>query len=203
MGTRAKLVAFSLGALAIALPLLVLLAVPAPQPPGMVEGVDLRAPRGDEQRADGTPHVPTAGRQLQRSGRGDRRSGVSARRAQERSGAPTSRSISTGEAGLQAQRPPPDRAVVESPTSGPRSESMPPAGGSPTPRGTPVSGAPPAPRNSPPEGDTPPEPSEPSEAPDPPDAEVTSAAADPAEEPEPADSDPPEEPEPADGDPPM
>jgi hypothetical protein len=201
MGTRAKLVALSLGTLAIALLVWVLLAVPTPQqPPGMVERIDLEAPRGGEQRADARTHAPTAGRQRQRSRRGDRRSGVSARRAQERSGAPTSRSISTGEAGLQAQRPPPDRAVVESPTSGPRSESMPPAGGSPTPRGTPVSGAPPAPRNSPPEGDTPPEPSE---APDPPDAEVTSTAADPAEEPEPADSDPPEESEPADGDPPM
>jgi hypothetical protein len=199
MGTRAKLVALSLGTLAIALLVWVLLAVPTPQqPPGMVERIDLEAPRGGERRADGRTHVPAAERQRQRPSRGDRRSPVSARRAQERSGAPTSRSISTGEAGVQAQRPPPDRAVVESPTSGPRSESMPPAGGSPTPRGTPGSGAPPAPRNSPPEGDAPPEPTEP---PDPPDAEVTSAAADPPEEPEPADGDPPEEPEPADGDP--
>jgi hypothetical protein len=195
MGTRAKLVAFSLGALAIALPLLVLVAVPTPEPPVMVERIDLQAPRGGEPRADGRTHVPAAGRQRPRSRRGDRRSPVSARRAQERSGAPTSRSISTGEAGARAQRPSPDRAVVESPTSRPRSESAPRAGGAPTPRSTPVSGTPPAPRNSAPEVDSSPEPSEP---PDPPEEEATSAAADPPEAREPVDLNPPEEPEPAD-----
>jgi hypothetical protein len=196
MGTRAKLVALSLGTLAIALLVWVLLAVPTPQqPPGMVERIDLEAPRGGEQGADGGTPVPTAERQRQRSRRGDRRPGVSARRARERSGAPSSRSISTGDAGAQAQHTPPDRAVVESPTPGPRNESGPRAGGSPTPRSTPVSGTPPAPRNSAPEVDSPPEPSEP---PDPADAEVTSAAADPPEEPEPVGSDQPEEPEPAD-----
>jgi hypothetical protein len=81
--TRAKLVAFALGTLAIAFPLLVLEAVPTPQPPAMVERIDLQAPRGGKQRADGTAHVPAAGRQRQRSGRGDRRPGVTARRAQE------------------------------------------------------------------------------------------------------------------------
>jgi hypothetical protein len=201
MGTRAKLVALSLGTLAIALLVWVLLAVPTPQqPPGMVERIDLEAPRGGEQRADGGTPVPTAGRQRPRSRRGDRRPRVSARRAQERSAAPVSRSISTGDADAQAQRPPPDRAVVESPTSRPRSESVPRAGGSPTPRSTPVSGTPPAPRNAPPEVDSPPEPPD---QPEPPDAEATSAAADPPEEPEPADVNPPEEPEPADVEPPM
>jgi hypothetical protein len=195
MGTRAKLVALSLGTLAIALLVWVFLAVPTPQqPPDMVERIDLQAPRGGEERADGGTPAPTAGRQRPRSRRGDRRSGVSARRAQERGGAPTSRSISTGDAGPQAQHTPPDRAVAESPTPGPRSESGPRAGGSPTPRSAPVTGTPPAPRNSTPEADSPPEPPEP---PDPADAEVTSAAADPPEAPEPADGDPPEEPEPA------
>jgi hypothetical protein len=203
MGTRAKLVAFSLGTLAVALPLLVLVALPTPQPPGMVEPIDLQAPRGGEQRADGRTHVPTAGRQRQRSRRRDRRSPVSARRAQERSGAATSRSISTGEAGAQAQRTLPERAAPEAPTVGPRSESGPRAGGSPTPRGTPVSGTPPAPGNSPPEVDSPPEPSDPPDPPHPPQEEATSAAVDPPEEPEPADGDPPEESEPADGEPPM
>lgn len=194
MGTRAKLVALSLGTLAIALLVWVLLAVPAPQqPPDMVERIDLQAPRADEQRADGGTPAPTAARQRQRSRRGDRRHRMSARRAQERSGAPTSRSVSTRDAGAQAQHTPPDGAVVESPTPAPRGKSAPRAGGSPTPRSTPVSGPPSAPRNAAPEVDSPPEPSEP---PDPPDAEVTSAAADPPEEPEPADSDPPEEPEP-------
>jgi hypothetical protein len=199
MRTRAKLIALSLGTLAIALLVWVLLAVPTPQrPPDMVERIDLEAPRSDEQRGDGGTPVPTAGRQRPRSRRGDRRPPVSARRAQDRSGAPTSRSISTGDAGAQAHHTPPDRAVVESPTVRPRSESAPRAGGSPTPRSAPVSGTPPAPRNSAPEVDSPPEPSEP---PDPVDAEVTSAAADPPEAPEPVGSDQPEEPEPADGDP--
>lgn len=199
MGTRAKLVALSLGTLAIALLVWGLLAVPTPQqPPDMLERIDLQAPRGGEERADGGTPAPTAGRHRPRSRRGDRQSGVSARRAQERGGAPTSRSISTGDAGAQAQDTPPDRAVVEAPSAAPRSEAGPRAGGSPTPRSTPVSGPPP-PRNSPPEADSPPEPAEP---PDPADAEVTSAAADPPEEPEPADTDPPEEPEPADVDPP-
>jgi peptidoglycan DL-endopeptidase CwlO len=203
MGTRAKLVAFSLGTLAIALLVWVLLAVPTPQqPPDMVEGIDLEAPRGGEQRADGGTPAPTAERQRQRSRRGDRRPRTSARRAaQERRGAPNSGSISTGEAGAQAQDAPPDRAVVvEAPTRAPRGDSGLRAGGSPTPRSTPVSGPPPAPRNSPREADSPPEPAEPA---DPPDAEVTSAAADTPEEPEPADSDPPEEPEPADSEPAM
>jgi hypothetical protein len=202
MGTRAKLVALSLGTLAIGLLVWGLLAVPTPQqPPDMVERIDLQAPRGGKERADGGTPAPTAGRHRPRSRRGDRRPPVSARRAQERGGAPTSRSISTGEAGAQAQDTPPDRAVVvEAPTRAPRGESGPRAGGSPTPRSTPVSGQPPAPRNSPPEADSPTEPAEPA---DPPDAEVTSAAADPPEEPEPADTDPPEEPEPADSDPPM
>jgi hypothetical protein len=201
MGTRAKLVAFSLGTLAIALLVWVLLAVPTPQrPPEMVDRIELEAPRGGEQRADGGTPVPTAGRKRPRSRRDDRRPGVSARRAQERSGAPTSRSISTGDAGAQAQRTPPDRVVVESPTPAPRSESGPRAGGSPAPRSTPVSGTPPAPRNARPEVDSPPEPSEP---PDPPEEDATSAAADPPEELEPADGDPPDEPEPTDGDPPM
>jgi hypothetical protein len=197
MGTRAKLVALSLGTLAIALLVWVLLAVPTPQqPPGMVERIDLEAPRGEEERADGGTPAPTTERQRQRPRGGDRGSGVTARRARERSGAPSSRSISPGEAGARAQRTQPDRAVVESPTPGPRNESGPRAGGgSPTPRSTPVSGTPPAPRNSAPEVDSPPEP------PDPADAEATTAAADPPEEPEPADSDPTEEPEPADGDP--
>jgi hypothetical protein len=200
MGTRAKLVALSLGTLAIALLVWVLLAVPTPQqPPGMVERIDLEAPRGGEQRADGGTPVPTAGRQRPRSRRGDRRPRVSARRARERSGAPVSRSISTGDADAQAQHPPPDRAVVESPTSRPRSESVPRAGGSPTPRSTPVSDTPPAARNAPPEVDSPPEPPEP---PDAPEEEATSAAADPPEAPEPAASDPPEAPEPADVEPP-
>jgi hypothetical protein len=200
MRTRARLVAFSLGTLAIALLLLVLVALPTPQPPGMVAPIDLQAPRGGEQRADGRTHVPTAGRQRQRSRRGDRRSPVSARRAQEQSGAATSRSISTGEAGTQAQRTLPKRAAPEAPTAGPRSESGPRAGGSPAPRVTPVSGTPPAPRNSPPEGDSLAEPSEPT---DPPDEEATSAAADPPEEPEPSEGDPAEEPEPGDSAPPM
>jgi hypothetical protein len=199
MGNRAKLVALSLGTLAIALLVWVLLAVPTPQqPPDMVERIDLEAPRGGEQRADGGTAAPTAGRQRQRSRRGDRRPRMSARRAQEKSGAPTSRSISTGDAGAQAQHTPPVRAVVDSPTSAPRSESGPRAGGSPTPRSTPVSGTPPVPRNAAPDVDSPPEPAEP---PDPADAEVTSAAADPPEEPEPADSDPPEDPEPVDVEP--
>jgi hypothetical protein len=201
MGTRAKLVALSLGMLAIALLVWVLLAVPTPrQPPGMVERIDLEAPRGGEQRGDGGTPVPTAERQRPRSRRGDRRPRVSARQAQERSGAPTSRPTSTGEAGSQAQRPPPDRAVVESPTSRPRSESGPRGGGSPTPRSTPVSGTPPVHRNAPPEVDSPPESPDP---PDPPEQEATSAAADPPEVPEPADVNPPEEPEPADVEPPM
>lgn len=195
MGTRAKLVAFSLGTLAIALPLLVLMAVPAPQPPGMVEGVDLRAPRESVQRADGKTHVPTAGRQRQRSGRGDRRPGVTARRAQGQRGTPSSGSISTAEAGGQAQGPPPDRAAAESPTRGPRSESTPPAGDSPTPRDAPGSGPEPAPRGSPPEDDPLPEPL------DRPDETATPASVDAPEEPEASDGDPPEEPEPADGEP--
>jgi hypothetical protein len=200
MGTRAKLVALSLGTLAIALLVWVLLAVPTPQqPPGMVERIDLEAPRGGEQRADGGTPVPTAGRQRRRSRHGDRRRGVTARRGQKESGAPTPRSISTGDAGAQAQHTPADRAVVESPTSAPRSESGPQGGGSPTPRSTPGSGTPPAPRSAPPDVDSPPEPAE---APDPPDAEVTSAAADPPEEPEPTDVIPPEAPEPADVEPP-
>jgi hypothetical protein len=200
MGTRAKLVALSLGTLAIALLVWVLLAVPTPQqPPDMVERIDLEAPRGGEQPADGGTPVPTAWRQRQRSRRGDRRPGVAAPRPQERSGAPTSRSISTGDAGAQAQHTPPDRAVVESPTAAPRSESAPRGGRSPTPRSTPVSGTPPAPRNSPPGVDSPPEPPDP---PDPPEEEATSAAADPPEAPEPAASDPPEAPEPADVEPP-
>jgi hypothetical protein len=194
--TRAKLVAFALGTLAIAFPLLVLEAVPTPQPPAMVERIDLQAPRGGKQRADGKAHVPTAGRQRQRSGRGDRRPGT-ARRAQEWSGRPPSRAVSTGEAGAQAQRTPPDRAAAESPTVLPRSESEPPAGRRPSPRGTPVSGTPPATRNSPPEGDPPPDPSDPS------DEAASTAAVDPPEEPEPADGEPPEESEPTDGEPPM
>jgi hypothetical protein len=196
MGTRAKLVAFSLGTLAIALLVWVLLALPTPQqPPGMVERIDLEAPRGEEERANGGTPAPAAERQRPRSRRGERRPPVPARRARKPSGAPTSRPISTGDAGAQAQRTPPDRAVVESPTPGPRNESGPRAGGSPTPRSTPVSGTPPAPRNSAPEVDSSPEPSEP---PDPPDPEATSAAADPPEAPEPVDGDPSEEPEPAD-----
>jgi hypothetical protein len=195
MGTRAKLVALSLGTLAIALLVWVLLAVPTPQqPPDMVERIDVEAPRGGEQRADGGTPVPTAGRQRPRSRRGDRRPGVPARRGRERSGAPTSRSISTGDAGAQGQRTPPDRAVVESPTPKPRSESAPRGGGSPTPRSTPVSGTPSAPRNSAPEVDSPPQPPDP---PDPPEEEATSAAADPPEAPEPTDSDLPEAPDPA------
>jgi hypothetical protein len=197
MGTRAKLVAFSLGTLAIALLVWVLLAVPTPQqPPDMVERIDLEAPRGGEQRADGGTPVPTARRQRQRSRRGDRRPGLSAPRPQERSGAPTSRSISTSNAGAaQPQRAPSQGPAAESPTSRPRGESGPRSGGSPTPRSTPVSGTPPAPRPAPPEVDSPPDP------PDPPEAEATTAAADAPEAPEPADSDPPEEPEPVDGDP--
>jgi hypothetical protein len=198
MGTRAKLVALSLGTLAIALLVWVLLAVSTPQPPpDVVDPIDLEAPRGGEQRADGGTPVPTAGRQRPRSRRGDRRPGATARRGQKETGAPTSRSISTGDAGAQAQHTPPDRALVESPAPRPRSESAPRGGGSPTPRSTPVSGTPPAPRESRPEGDSP------SEPPDPADVEVTSAAADPPEEPEPADGTPPEEPEPADVEPPM
>jgi hypothetical protein len=197
MGTRAKLVAFSLGTLAIALPLLVLLAVPTQRPPVKVEGIELQAPRGGVQRADGTTHLPTAGRQRQRSGRGDRRPRVTARRVPEWSGTPPSRAVSTDEAGAQAQRTPPDRAAAESPTVLPRSESEPPAGRRPSPRGTPVSGTPPATRNSPPEGDPPPDPSEPS------DEAASTAAVDPPEEPEPADGEPPEESEPTDGEPPM
>jgi hypothetical protein len=201
MGSRAKLVAFSLGTLAIALLVWVLLAVPTPQqPPDMVERIDLEAPRGGEQRGDGGTPVPTARRQRPRSRRGDQRPGVSAPRAQERSGATTSRPISTGDAGAQAQRTPLDRAVVESPTPRSRSESAPRGGGSPTPRSTPVSGTPPVPRDAPPEVDSPPESPDP---PDPPEAEATSVAADPPEVPEPAASDPPEEPEPADVEPPM
>ena len=202
MGTRAKLVALSLGTLAIALLVWGLLAVPTPQqPPDMVERIDLEASPGGEPRADGGARAPTAERLRQRSRRGDRGPRRSARRAQKRIGAPTSGPISTGGAGAQAQDAPPDLAVVvEAPTRAPRSESGPRPGGSPTPRSAPVSGPPPAPRNSPPEADSPPEPPEP---PDPPDAEVTSAAADPPEAPEPADSDPPEEPEPADVEPPM
>jgi hypothetical protein len=202
MGTREKLVAFLLGTLGIAVLVWVLLAVPAPQqPPDTVERIDLEAPRGGEERADGGTPAPTAERLRQRSRRGDRGPRTSARRAQERRGAPTSASISTSEAGAQAQDAPPDRAaVVEAPTRAPRGESGPRAGGSPTPRSAPVSGPPPAPRNSPPEANSPPEPPEP---PDPADAEVTSAAADPPEQPEPADSDPPEQPEPADVEPPM
>jgi hypothetical protein len=192
-GTRAKLVAFSLGVLAIALPLAVLVAVPNPQPPDMVEGIDLKEPRGGELRTDGRSRVPVAERQRRRAGRGDRRPGVSARRAQEARGAPTSTPISTRGGSPQAQRTPPERAATQSPPGGPRSESGPRAGGSPTPRGTPL----PAPRGSPPEGDPPPEPPDP---PDPPD-EVTSASADPSDAPEPADADPSESPEPVDEDP--
>lgn len=194
VGTRARLVAFSLVTLAIALPLVVLVAVPTSQPPGTVEPIDLQTPRGAEQRADGRSHALTTGRRRQGSGRRDRRAGVLPRRAQGPKGR-----TATVAAGAEAQRTPPDRApAADSPTRGPRGVSVPREGRSPTPPGTPVSRSPAAPRESPAEGDPRPVPSEP---PDPPDEAATPAAVDPLEEPEPPDGDPADEPEPADGEP--
>jgi hypothetical protein len=200
MGNRAKLVAFLLGTMAAALPLAVLVAMPAPQPPDPVERIDLQAPRGGDEHADVRTDAPAAGRKRHRSRRGDRRPTVTTRRAGVRKGAPTPTSISTGEAGAQVGRAPLDPApATDAPTPAPRGESAPGGGGPSTPRSTPVSGTPPAPGGSPPGGDPP---SEPPDQPDPPDEPATSAAVDPPEDPEPTDADPTEGPEPIDGEPP-
>jgi hypothetical protein len=197
MGTRVKLVAFLLGALATTLPLVFLVAVPESPPPGMVERIDLRAPRGSEHGFSGSAHAATPGRPRQRYGQSDGRAGVTARRGEDARGRPTPASISTGD-GTRAHPTAPGRLpAADPPIPGPRGDSVPSRGGPPTPRGTPVSGTSPVPRASPPEGDQPLEPPEPA---DPPDEPATSAAVDPPEEPEPADGDPADEPQPADSD---
>jgi hypothetical protein len=196
LGKRAKLVAVSLCALAIGLPVLVLASMPAPQPPGYVEPIDLQAPRGAGERAGEAPGVPNAAPEQQRPRRGDRGAVVSAQGADEPSPAPTSRSDSTGETGAKVQGTPPDRADAKTPHPGPGPESPPRRGGSPTSRGTPVSESAPAP--SPPPGDAP---SEQPDPPDPLDEAASPAAVDPQEAPEPADADSPQEPDPGDGEP--
>jgi hypothetical protein len=199
MGARVKLVALTLGALATALPLLLLLALPESQPPGMVERIYLGAPHERDHRLSGSTHPATAGAG-QRYGRGDRPRAVTARGRQEAKGTPTPASISTDQGAAREHRTAPDSVPpADSPSAAPRGESLPRGGGPHTPRGTPVPGTPPAPRASPPQGAPPPEPYNPTPAPDEP---ATSAAVDSPEEPEAADGDPPEEPEAADGEPP-
>lgn len=201
MGTRVKLVAFSLGALATALLLLLLLTVPDSKPPGMVERIDLRAPHGSQHHLPGSARAATAGPPRQRYGRGDRRPGATARRGQEPAGAPTPTLVSTGQGGAGAQRTPADQnGAADPPTWAPRGESAPRAGAPRTPRQIPAPGTPAAPREARPVGAPPSEPPDPADAPDPPeppelpDETASPAAADPPESPEPPDGDSADEP---------
>jgi hypothetical protein len=187
MGTRAKLVASLLVTLAIALPVVVLLAVSTPQSlPDMVEPIDLPAGEGDQgagERAD----APAADRKRQRSGRGAPPDGPA-------SNSPTIGAMSDPGSRVGGS-PNARRTPVSDIPAAPRNA---PAAGErlSEPSELPQRSEPPQPSESPEQPDPP-------EPPDPPEETATPATVEPVEQPDPADGDPPEAPDPADAEPSM
>jgi hypothetical protein len=194
MGTRVKLAIVALGALVIALSLLVPMVGPKPAPPPSVDQVTLQPDQASEQRAAGSADAVRPDRPRRRSSRDDRRPRATPQGAPGSKAAPNASPISRPDGVSRADATQPGRLrAPESPTVRPRSVSAPQVGGSPTPGIAPVRVNPPAPGGSPAHGDPAPDPPEPVDPPDPPEPveeEATIAAADPPDQPEPADSDP-------------
>ena len=199
MSLRLKLAAAALGALVIALSLLVPV-VPKSTPPGMVDQVKLQEPPDDEQRAVARHDTVTPDRRSRR----DRRRSQRGTRKTDRAAVSPQRGSNPG----GVRRADVTQPSADSPTGQHYRESVSAPRRSPAPRSTPVRVNLPAPDHPAPEHD--PDPGPP-ERPDPPDADATAAVADPPDQPEPADppdadvttaaADPPEDPEPAGVDP--
>jgi hypothetical protein len=193
MGTRVKLAAVALGALVIALVLMLSALMPEPDPPGSVDPIKLRPSPGGAERGKAGTDAVASDRSRRRSRRADRRSGARARQAR-RSSDPDAPPSSGADRITRVDGAPRGRQPSnDSPAPQPRVGSPAPDR-SPAPRSVPVRGNPPAPAPSPPASDAAPAAPEPVDAPDPandpPGEDPTTASVDPPDQPDPAGADP-------------
>jgi hypothetical protein len=185
MASRTKLAVLALGALTVAIALLVPLFVPTPKPPNPVDPIELGAPPGAERPPAARTDATTAEPSPSRSGRSDRRAGARARQKRDSKTPPHARP-NRGREGAGGGRPTPSGGLsaTGSPAPRARGDSLPRPDRSPTPRIMPVSGKQPAAGQGAPVAAPAHVPPEPADSVDPPDSP------EPPDEPAPSDEDP-------------
>jgi hypothetical protein len=211
MGSRTKLAVLALGALTVALALLMPLLVPTPKPPNPVGPIELDAPPGAERPPAARTDATTAERSPSRSRRSDRRAGARARQKRDSKTSPHARPNRRREgAGGGGPTPSGGLPATDSPAGRARGDTVQRSGRSPAPRITPVSGDQPGAGGAAPQAgqaaplaapaQVPSEPADPADPPDPPeppdepagavDEDAVAVAADPPDQPEPAGGEP-------------